>query len=425
MRGGTTSRAPSLLAQPDFRRAWLAGAFAQTMRWLEVLVVGLFVLQVTGSASMVAFMLFLRMLPSFLFGTLTGVIAERISRRVLLAAGLAFLSVVSAILGLLVMSGRIAMWHVAVGVFLNGMFWSMDHPVRRTLMGEIAGPDLVARAMGLDSSTMNATRALGPAIGGTLLAAVGMAGAYFLGAVLFACAAWQIIAIERPIRPLGGGSGNILADIREGVRFIRSSRIVTGTLLVTVAMNFWGLVYMGLVPVIGRQELGLGPFAVGLLMAMEGTGAFFAALTIAWKVQSRQYVRLYFFGSCACTAAALAFSLSPSVGLSFGVLLVAGLGFACFGAMQSTIILSATPPPLRPRVMGVLAVCIGGGNPLGILHVGLLADWFGAPTAVAIVCVEGLIAMALVAWRYPELVRDFQPWTSDRTGGPSAASDRK
>src|SRR3546814_5329925 len=89
---------------------------------------------------MVAFVLFLRMLPSFLFGTLTGVIAERVSRRTLLAVGLAFLSVVSLALGALVLTDAIAMWHVAAGVFLNGIFWSMDHPVRRTLMGEIAGP---------------------------------------------------------------------------------------------------------------------------------------------------------------------------------------------------------------------------------------------------------------------------------------------
>src|SRR3546814_6166479 len=111
--------------------------------------------------------------------------------------------------------------------------------------------------MGLDSSTMNATRALGPALGGTLLAAIGIQGAYFLGAALFAGAAWQIMAIRRPVRPVGGG-GNVLADIREGLRFIRGSRVVTGTLCVTVAMNFWGLVYMAQVPVNGKQALGIG-----------------------------------------------------------------------------------------------------------------------------------------------------------------------
>src|SRR3546814_7243379 len=65
---------------------------------------------------------------------------------------------------------------------------------------------------------------------------------------------------------------------------------------------------MALVPVIGKQELGLGPFATGILMAMEGAGAFCAALVIAWRVQATQYLRLYFWGSCLCVASALVFS---------------------------------------------------------------------------------------------------------------------
>src|SRR3546814_3291802 len=99
-------------SQPDVRRGWLGGGLAQTRRWLEVLVVSLFVLQLTGSAGMVAFVLFLRMLPSFLFGTLTGVIAERVSRRTLLAVGLAFLSVVSLALGALVLTDELGRAHV-------------------------------------------------------------------------------------------------------------------------------------------------------------------------------------------------------------------------------------------------------------------------------------------------------------------------
>src|SRR3546814_2570045 len=85
---------------------------------------------------------------------------------------------------------------------------------------------------------------------------------------------------------------------------------------------------MALVPVIGKQELGLGPFATGMLMAMEGAGAFCAALVIAWRVQATQYLRLYFWGSCLCVASALVFSQSGSVAFSFWILMVAGVGFA-------------------------------------------------------------------------------------------------
>lgn len=398
-----------LLADRAFRRAWAGGALAQTMRWLEMLVVSVFVFRLTGSPLQVALVLFLRMLPSFLFGVFTGVIAERFNRKWLIAGGLAFLSLISAGLGLLVATDRIAVWHVAAGVFLNGLFWSMDHPVRRTLLGDLAGPEGIGRAMGLDSSTANATRAMGPLLGGVLLDMVGMAGAYFLGTLLFGAAALLIATVPYDPPPMTARGTALLANIREGLRYVRENRTILGTLAVTLFLNFWGFAYLGMVPVIGKEELGLGAAAVGLLMSAEGMGAFAAALVIAWRVRPQHYTRLYFWGSALFLASVLTFANVGGFAPALAALLVAGFGFAGFAAMQSTIILAATPPPLRSRAMGVVSVCIGAGGPLGILHVGLLADWLGAPGAVTVSAVEGLAALALAAWLWPELLRPFAP----------------
>ncbi len=399
----------ALLSDRNFRRAWAAGALAQTMRWLEVLVVSVFVFRLTESELQVALVLFLRMLPSFLFGALTGVVAERFDRKWLVAGGLSVLSVASAVLGLLVLTDRIAVWHVAAGVFLNGLFWSMDHPVRRTLMGDLAGPGGVGRAMGLDSSTSNATRMLGPLIGGLLLDVIGMAGAYFLGTLLFATAALLIGSVAYASPRSGARDANLLANIREGLRYVRSERVILGTLAVTLFMNFWGFAYVGMVPVIGKEVLGLGAFANGVLMAAEGFGAFVAALVIAWRVRPHHYTRLYFWGSVLFLGSVLLFARANSLAAAIAALLFAGLGFAAFAAMQSTIVLAASAPALRSRAMGIVAVSIGGGAPLGILHIGLLADWLGAPGAVTVSVIEGLAALALAAWLWPELLRPFRP----------------
>ncbi len=82
----------------------------------------------------------------------------------------------------------------------------------------------------------------------------------------------------------------------------------------------------------------------------------------------------------------------------------AGLGIACFGAMQSTIVFSATTPRMRTRVMGVLVVCIGAG-PIGVLHLGLMAEWLGAQQALTVMAIEGLLAIAISALLWPELRR--------------------
>ena len=402
----TSSRPP--LADPRFRRAWAAGAAAQTMRWLEVLVVSVFVFQLTGSARHVALTLFLRMLPSFLFGAFAGVVAERVDRRRMLLAGFAGLAMLWGGLGLLVLTGGIELWHVSAGVFLNGLFWAMDFPVRRTMLGDIAGPERVGMAMALDSSTSNGTRALGPILGGILLESFGMAGAYFLGALMFTLGFLLILSV--PYRsPRSGTSASIVANLQEGLRYVRGQRVIVGALAVTVVMNVWAFAYLGMVPVIGETVLGLGPFWNGVLMSAEGTGALFAALVIAAAARPAWYTRIYVGGGLLLILCILAFSYSQSFALSLTLLFVGGLGFAGFAAMQSTIVLSFTAPEYRSRVMGVLAMSVGAGAPLGILHIGLLAGWLGAPGAVTTVALEGLLALILVALRWPELLRGLPP----------------
>ncbi|NIM28878.1 MAG: hypothetical protein GTO67_10235 [Gammaproteobacteria bacterium] len=100
----------------------------------------------------------------------------------------------------------------------------------------------------------------------------------------------------------------------------------------------------------------------------------------------------------------LIFSLSAQFAAAFCILLAAGLGIACFGAMQSTIVFSATAAHMRTRVMGVLVVCIGAG-PVGVLHLGLMAEWIGVERALGVMAVEGLVAIAIAVMRWPELRR--------------------
>src|SRR5690606_20271358 len=123
-----------LFAMRDFRLMWLASGCVSTMRWLELLSISIFVFQLTGSPLQVALVLFLRMLPSLLFGVIAGAVAERFNRKRLLVGGLTGLSLISATLGVLVATDAIAVWHIAAGIFLNGMYWAGDYAVRRMVV---------------------------------------------------------------------------------------------------------------------------------------------------------------------------------------------------------------------------------------------------------------------------------------------------
>jgi predicted MFS family arabinose efflux permease len=259
--------------------------------------------------------------------------------------------------------------------------------------------------MGLDSATNNFTRMLGPLLGGTLLTTLGLGGAYALGVLLYAVAFLNMVtlAFQETFSAESTPAG-VLKSIGDGLAYIRTNRLIASTLIVTVFVNLFGFSYVSMVPVIGEQRLGLGPVAVGVLMSAEGCGALVGSLVVAAWVRSRYFTMVYLSGSALYLAMILAFSISPWYTAAVLILFAGGLGAACFGSMQSTLIFFAATPRMRTRVMGVLVACIGAG-PIGVLHVGLLAELLGAHHAVTIIAVEGLIALAVSAIIWPELRR--------------------
>ena len=428
----TRTAVRGLLTDGSFLRLWLSGSLAGVLRWLELLAISIFVLERTGSPFLVALLTFLRMAPLFLCGIPAGALADRYDRRRLLIIGLVVLALLSALLAALAGTGRIELWQIALGTFLNGVFWSSEFPVRRTMLGEIAGAERLSRAMALESATNNATRMVGPALGGVLIGTIGLYGIYLVGAVLYAICALLIVRLAYRSASARAAPASFRAMLWEGWRFTRSRRVIVGALAVTVIVNLWGFAYITMIPVIGERALGLSPAMIGLLMSTEGLGALIGAVLVARFGRSSRYTQIYLGSSLVFLLGVLAFGLSRSFALSLALLLLSGIGIAGFSVMQSTIFFLAAPAAVRSRVMGLLTVSIGAG-PIGMLHVGLLADWLGAANAVALIAAEGLIALALVALLWPELRRGIElvpdepqvlaGATSSRTAMPSSSGD--
>ncbi len=390
----------ALIGNVAFRRVWVSGALSNVNRWLEILAVGVWVYDRTGSAFDVTLMFVLRFFPLMLFGALAGSLAERFDRRILVMVGLCVLTASSTVLGLLAAFGELALWHVAVGAVLNGVIWAGEMPLRRTMLGDIAGDARVAQAMGFDTATNNATRMLGPLAGGALLEGIGISGAFFAGAVLnlLSLLLMARVHIEDGARA-GATPAGLLTAIRDGFRYVRASRPLVATLAVTVIYNIWGFPMTSMVPVIGKDSLELSAFPVGVLQSAEGLGALLGALGIAWFARAVWFRRIYFLGVASYMAAAIVFAASPWFLLSGTILVAAGIGGACFATMQSTLTFLGARPEMRNRAMGMLTICIGTA-PIGFLHLGLLAEWLGAHMAVTVISIEGLamLALALVIW---------------------------
>ena len=407
-RGNARSNPLALMGERTFFALWLTGAIVAVVRWLEVLAVGVFVFDLTGSPLVVSFLLLIRMVPMSAVGFWVALLAEKVGPRRLLLAMLGTMIPVSSILAALVDRGAVEIWHLSVGAVLGGCLQAADMPVRRLMLGEAAGLARIGAAMALDSSTNHITRLLGPMLGGVLLATVGLQGAFVMSAAFYAVGVGLLwtLRVGGPSRVASGAS--FWRNLIEGVRLVRENRMLAGFLWVTVIYNICGFPFLSMVPVIGKDMLGMGPVAVGLLAGAEGAGAFLGAMFVAVFARTPWFLGIYLYGTTLALVMILVFGLSNTALLSSLAMPIVGLGAAGFGSMQSAVVFASAPPHLRGRLMGVLVVCIGV-SPLGYLQLGLLAEWFGASAAVAIVAVEGLAALALVVRRWPELRRRLAP----------------
>ena len=394
------SRPAWLIDSADFWRLWFVGLVVFVVRWVETVAVGVFVYQHTGSPFIVAMMTMLRLLPMGLFGAVLGAVAERLERRTAQLGVIAMMGCTSAALAALAYGGHLAVWQLALASFINGIGWATDNPVRRVMIGEVVGSQYMGVAMSIDVGTNNASRMLGPTMGGILFATVGVGGAFVLSVLLYTTSLLAVLGLRYRNRQAQRDGGSVLAHMRDGLTLVRQDRRLIGTLVITVIYNVFGWPFTSMVPVIAQDRLHLTPEWIGIMASMDGVGAFIGATIVALFVVPRFYARTYLSGVLAYMVMLTVFALASQPIAAGTALLLTGIGGAAFSIMQATLVYLAAPPEMRSRVLGVLSVCIGIG-PIGFVHLGLLADAIGAPSATATTGIEGLLALALTFrwWR--------------------------
>jgi MFS family permease len=339
-------------------------------------------------------MTMLRLLPMGLFGAFIGAFAERVERRLTLVLVVAGMVLTSLALVTLAHLHLLAVWHLALASFLNGVGWATDNPVRRVMIGEAVGTAQMGAAMSLDVGANNASRMVGPTIGGLLLAGVGIDGVFTLSVVLYTVALLAALRVRYRNSFPPSTTESVLTRIAEGLRLVRNDRRLLGTLTVTVIYNVFGWPFTSMVPVIGQDRLLLGPEGIGILASMDGIGAFAGAVLMAMFCRPAFYRRAYIGGVLLYMAMLTVFALVPLPAIAGSALLFTGLGGAGFSIMQATLVYLSSPPEMRSRMLGVLSVCIGVG-PVGFVALGWLANVIGAPWATAATGLAGLLAMLL------------------------------
>ena len=411
----TDSGIRAALASADYRLLLGSSTLWWLAHYMEMIVLGWLVLELTDSASLVGLVGFCRSIPSLIVGGFGGLLSDRIGRRPLIVAAQTLTFCMYGMVALLLATGLLALWHLVVIALTLGCAWAMDWPTRRALIPDLVGRPRVVDALMLENFGMSIARALGPLLAGVVLDAFDVLGCFLTLSGLSAISLLLLRALSRqPIPQTSSPSrASPLAQIQDSVRYVRQNQAILAVTLITMIMNMLAFPYMNFLPVFARDVLGQGPVGLGYLGAAVGIGNVLGLFLVNF---SRRYASagwIFVAGTLLHCFALFSFTTSAIFVVSWAFLLVVGIGHACFGIMQSSIVLLSAADERRGQAMGAIAVAIGAG-PFGRLQTGVLADAIGAPLAVGGEVALAAVLVAAVAIALPAIrqVSDSQEQTA-------------
>ncbi|HTR20177.1 MAG TPA: MFS transporter [Gemmatimonadales bacterium] len=392
------------LAHRNFRLFFSGQMVSLTGTWMQSVALGWLVLQLTDSPFYVGLVSALGSLGVLAFTLYAGVVADRTDKRrtVVITQSLSMLQ--AFVLATLVWTHAVTVWHVMILAVGLGLVNAFDIPTRQAFLVEMVGKDDLMNAIALNSSMFNAARVVGPAVAGILIGIIGVGACFFLNGVSYIAVIAGLLAMRLPPFTPHPGAPSAATGLREVVAFLRGDRRTETLVLLTATLSVFGFPFLVLMPVFARDVLHQSASGYGLLTAAVGVGAMLGALAIAVNSGRLRFRGPLMLAGGTCFGLLLAlFAASRSFGLAVLLLALAGCAMIVNNALTNTLLQTHVPDFLRGRVMGFYSFVFVGMSPLGAFQAGAFAERFGAPAAVAgggIVCA---LAMAVAAWRVPEL----------------------
>ncbi len=370
--------------------------------WMQSVAFGWLVLQLTNSAFFLGLVGALQTLPVLLFSLLGGVVADHTDKRRLLFATQATLMLLALALGLLVDLDLIQVWMLGVLVFLSGTVMAFDIPVRQSFIVDLVGKPDLPNAIALGSTLFNATRVIGPAVGGFIIAAVGMANCFFLNAASFVSILAALLLMRLPTaRPAPWKP--FLPAWKELLDYLLERRELRLVLLLMTTVAILAMPYYVLLPIMVRNVLGRGPGGYGLLMTVGGLGAFLGGLALARRLQRRPPMFSFLGGLGLFLAGLAGLGLCRTYHAALGFMFLAGFGMVTLLSTGNSLMQLNVPDALRGRLMSLFGLIVMGFAPIGCLLYGVVAHYTGPGPAITGGALLAAVMAGGVLLRYPEL----------------------
>lgn len=369
----------------NFSLMWTASLLSSSGSWLQMVAVPYVIYTITGSGAWLGFAGFLGYAPMVLTGPYAGSIADRFDRRKVLIVG-----------GLVQTTITFGLWIEwvagvrSIGVFLGiltlGSFvGGFTVAAWQSFVTELVPREHLLNAVTLNSAQFNAARAFGPALGGVVLATLGVSWCFFINAVSFLVMVLGLLLVHVAKRTITATAGRArpLHEMRQAMTYVRGVPGIVTCLIIVSALGSLGGPLFNLLVVFATDVYGVGKGAYGLLAACLGTGAIIVAPLVAGRGGGISRSRLVSIAMVGYGSALVLLGAAPVVALGAAALLVAGAGYLGITASLNTAVQLQVREDMRGRTMAFYLMVLTASVPIGAQVQGWMVDWVGVRWTVA------------------------------------------
>ena len=382
----------------NYRVYFIAQLISVSGTWMQSIAQAWLVLHLTGSGVDLGIVTGLQFLPVLLFGPFGGLVADRLDKRKLLFATQTAGGLLALTLGILTVTHVVQLWQVYVLAGLLGVVNLFDNPARQTFVMEMVGREDLPNAVSLNSVVMNASRVVGPAIGGLVIVLFGLGICFFVNAVsyvavLIGLAMMRVADLHRtpPVERARG-------QVRDGLRYVWRTPPLRNTLIAMAVIGIFAYNFSVTLALLAKVTFHGGAGTYALLTSCMGVGAIIGGLFAAHRAKPTPrllHTLALVFGVLLCGVA-----FAPSLVVVSVVIVFMGAASIGFIATANATLQLQAEPAMRGRVMSLYAMAFLGSTPIGAPLVGAIAQWSNPRIAIAVGGVATVLAVGVLSWRH-------------------------
>ncbi|MEZ0112079.1 MFS family permease [Catenulispora sp. EB89] len=359
----------SSLKVPNYRLYMTGQSISLVGTWMQMTAQSWLVLTLTHSSTALGLVVALQTLPVLLFGPYGGVVADRADKKRLMVILQTAMGIQALVLGLLTVFGAVSFWEVCALAVVLGMNNAFENATRQSFVREMVGRDELRNAITLNSVMVNAARAVGPAVGGVLIAAVGIGVCFLFNAASFVAVVASLLRMDRSALRPSPPTPRARGQLREGLRYAAATPTIAIPLAMMGLVGLLAYEFQVSLPVFVERTFHGGSVAFGFMTSAMGVGAVVGGLFTA--ARGRTGVRPMVIASTGFGVSMLAAAYAPVFALSCAVMLLVGWASVSFIAIGNSTIQLTSDPEKRGRMIALWQVAFQGTTPIG----GPLVGW--------------------------------------------------